>query len=210
MNVCRIVARFMITVILCVSVVSAHAHGGAQSSSSGVRPELCRDVFLETTNKSTDFSGAHARKKAFDYTVALELELAAALQILPKAHAKELKKAFEKLKASRLEVSHLHEWGTLLRSAVEQLPKIRLFIDKSSRLQRKYFVLIYAASLSAVIKFPQVYFKNHSGERDWARYAKILKSVTDFNAETGKFSLYKIKRSIEGRYSMREFIRCRQ
>lgn len=41
------------------------------------------------------------------------------------------------------------------------------------------------------------------------RFLKILKSLSEFDPSNPQFSLYKFKRTIEGEFSLRDFIRCR-
>ena len=52
--------------------------------------------------------------------------------------------------------------------------------------------------------------EGHHSEMDWARINFILKSIAKFDKNRPEFSLYKIKRAIEGRYSLREYILCRR
>ena len=47
-------------------------------------------------------------------------------------------------------------------------------------------------------------------EIDWPRINLILQSIAEFDRNKPEFSLYKIKRAIEGRYSLREYILCRR
>lgn len=44
---------------------------------------------------------------------------------------------------------------------------------------------------------------------DVARHYAILQAIGDFNETKPRFSLYKIKRAIEGRHSLSEYINCK-
>ncbi|NJL25465.1 MAG: hypothetical protein HC902_10020 [Calothrix sp. SM1_5_4] len=73
-----------------------------------------------------------------------------------------------------------------------------------------YFKKIHTAAIAAVTKHHREFTEEeHLNELDIARHMAILRSIADFNPSTPRFSLYKIKRAIEGRHSLREYIECK-
>lgn len=75
---------------------------------------------------------------------------------------------------------------------------------------QKPFEQIRKAVLAALTKHQVVYAGSTSpGSLDIPRHAEILKSIADFDPNRSRYSFYKIKRAIEGRYALNEYITCR-
>ena len=80
---------------------------------------------------------------------------------------------------------------------------------------QKSDALIFRKTIQAILAvftkhIPTVLEEDSIDKIDWPRMNLILKTIADFDNQKPKFSIYKIKRSIEGRYSLREFILCRR
>ena len=69
---------------------------------------------------------------------------------------------------------------------------------------------IRAAIEAALGKHHEIYAHARSVKnKDIGRHMTILRSIAAFDPNLPQFSLYRIKRSIEGRYSLREYIECK-
>lgn len=77
--------------------------------------------------------------------------------------------------------------------------------------ERGYFAKIQQAVEAALGKHHQI-FMNESQWRklDLQRHFAILKAIADFSPSEAHFSLYRIKRAIEGRHSLNDYIHCRE
>ena len=80
---------------------------------------------------------------------------------------------------------------------------------------QKSDALIFRKTIQAILAIftkhiPTILEEDSLAKIDWPRMNLILKTISDFDKQKPKFSIYKIKRSIEGRYSLREFILCRR
>ena len=65
------------------------------------------------------------------------------------------------------------------------------------------------AVLALFSKHIPILIKEDPTLMDWPRINLIAKQIVDFDPKSPQFSLYKIKRAIQGRYSLKEFILCR-
>ena len=107
------------------------------------------------------------------------------------------------LKAEYGPISNFHKLAT------ERLPDINSFIEANlSPTERVYFAKIGQAARAAVGKHHSEALKGEPSKKDLPRHATILKAIAEFNPQNPKFSLYKIKRAIEGRYSLNEYVNC--
>jgi hypothetical protein len=70
---------------------------------------------------------------------------------------------------------------------------------------KSIFATVWA---SLTIHTHEILTASKSKKTDFPRYFKILKSIIEFDENTPIFSLYKIKRAIEGRFSIQEYIDC--
>lgn len=75
--------------------------------------------------------------------------------------------------------------------------------------QEAYFAKILAAARAAIEKHDPILKKDHHGHLDQARHRAILKAIADIDSQRLEFSAYKIKRAIEGKHSLDEYINCR-
>lgn len=93
--------------------------------------------------------------------------------------------------------------------ASARLEEIRQAVQAIPETERTYFLQILKAVDAAVGKHQGVYLNERRiGKLDIPRHLLILKTIADFEASKPRFSLYKIKRAIEGRYSLQEYIDC--
>lgn len=93
--------------------------------------------------------------------------------------------------------------------AADQMPTLRTSLAPISEKERRYFVDIYQAAWSSLIKHLDTYSHGKLKKLDVPRLILILKGISGFQVEKAEFSFYKIKRNIEGRYSFQEFIYCK-
>ncbi|MBK8203986.1 MAG: hypothetical protein IPK68_17295 [Bdellovibrionales bacterium] len=70
---------------------------------------------------------------------------------------------------------------------------------------KRIFATVWA---SLTVHTHEILTASKSKKTDFPRYFKILKSIIEFDENTPVFSLYKIKRAIEGRFSIQEYIDC--
>ena len=87
--------------------------------------------------------------------------------------------------------------------------EIMEFLKQSSPEEALYFSKVTQAIFSIFSKHLPVVLKQDLQQVDWPRINLILQAVANFDSQNPRFSLYKVKRAIEGRYSLREFILCR-
>ena len=109
--------------------------------------------------------------------------------------------------------SHLKAMELHLNSALAKLPEIINFMKEtpqnSSKDMNKYTNLIFQSVLVTFSKHVPAYLDTQFSDKDWGRINLILRLISQFDPSKGHFSLYKIKRAIEGRYSIREYILCK-
>ena len=96
-----------------------------------------------------------------------------------------------------------------LEKVINKVPEIIKFVEQSPVEESAYFRKIGQAVLAVFGKHIPSLLKEKPEQVDWARINLIVKNIADFNPQDPRFSLYKIKRAIEGRYSLKEFILCR-
>ena len=96
-----------------------------------------------------------------------------------------------------------------LEKATKKIPDIIEFSKNTTKDKAPYFQMIAQAALALFSKHIPTALKEDPYLTDWPRINLILKSVAEFDTEKPEFSLYKIKRTIERRYSLKEFIFCR-
>ena len=108
---------------------------------------------------------------------------------------------------SRLELMNSH-----LSGAVKAFPVIVSFVNggRASEYESLDANTIVKLALSTFSQHIMAYLTHPKAERlDWPRMNLILKSISDFKDKPGVFSLYKIKRAIQGKYSLNEYINCK-
>jgi hypothetical protein len=98
-----------------------------------------------------------------------------------------------------------------LKKAVEKLPAVfeayasLETADKKSR----YFKQAYEAIWATLSVHSHEIMDARSKTVDYRRYFQILRTISEFDAGRPKFSFYKVRRAIEGRFSLAEFVRCK-
>lgn len=108
---------------------------------------------------------------------------------------------------SRLELMN-SRWS----SAVEAFPAIVSFVNsgKTNEYESLDTKTIVKLVLSALGHHTMAYLTHPKTEvLDWPRMSFILKSIAEFTNQPSVFSLYKIKRAVEGKYSLNEYINCK-
>lgn len=172
---------------------------------AGPEPGSCSSVFLSDSVESkrlVDFDDVARRLTG-------ELEAALSSKLISADQFREFGRVLGEWKGKPLKLTDMKDWSDTLLKAESRLPQMRSAIERMEAHETAYFVEIYQASLSAVLKHAQIILRDPGHHWDWSRYAQILSSISRFDSENAKFSFFKVKRSVEGRYSIREFIRCR-
>ncbi|MBK7843832.1 MAG: hypothetical protein IPJ71_09070 [Bdellovibrionales bacterium] len=100
--------------------------------------------------------------------------------------------------------------------AIVKVESMRKILFESSGSQRNqiasdqaYLTKIFATVwASLTVHTHEILTASKSKKTDFPRYFKILKTITEFDETAPVFSFYKIKRAIEGRFSIQEYIDC--
>lgn len=74
--------------------------------------------------------------------------------------------------------------------------------------KKHYFKEVYAGVWATLLMHSHEMIDAKKSDNDFGRYFKILKEIQDFNSNNVEFSLYRIRRAIEGKYSLKEFNNC--
>lgn len=95
-------------------------------------------------------------------------------------------------------------------AARDRLPEIEIALADLIKDDQEMGRQLYAAAQAAVGKHHDIYTRARSVQNlDIGRHMEILRNIAEFNLGRPLFSLYKIKRAIEGRYSLKDYIECR-
>ncbi len=97
-----------------------------------------------------------------------------------------------------------------LELALKKLPEIYTSYQgiKEEDRRAKYFKASYEAVWAAVTVHSHEIMDGKS-DLDYARYFKIIRTINEFDSANPKFSFYKIRRAIEGRFNMNDFANCK-
>ncbi len=170
---------------------------------------FCRTAFSrkDTFLAEHDFKNPTAKTLVEGYQIIKGLKWFKRKQI--KEFEKGLKEMVEFLEHPHSDTRQLQGLSIPLEVLARKSHEIIKFTKQSPQADAIYFRQITQAVLALFGKhFPSV-LKNHSYQVDWPRINLIVKNIADFDIHNPRFSLYKIKRAIEGRYSLKEFILCR-
>ncbi len=98
----------------------------------------------------------------------------------------------------------------LMTSIAGKLPLIKQAYENLKVKDRKtdYFKSAYQAMWATLTVHAHEVLEMRSKDKDFPRFFKILKTIDEFNPKQPEFSFYKIKRAIEGRFSLKEYINC--
>lgn len=98
-----------------------------------------------------------------------------------------------------------------LEKAVRKLPMIRESFKAIESEDRKagYFKEAFEAVWATLSVHSHELVDARTRDKDYSRYFLILKSISDFDPEKPKFSFYKVRRAVEGRFSLKEFNNCK-
>jgi hypothetical protein len=151
------------------------------------------------------FSAAHAHEPipiGKDCAVALESRLPVNWNEAWLKDQSELKKLWGEQDSHPL----WHEWAR----AENRMKAIEAALKTMTTTERSYFQPIEAAARAALTKHQLVFVKERDLRHlDLPRHLAILRAIAAFHPSEARFSLYKIKRAVEGRYSVREYVDCR-
>lgn len=94
--------------------------------------------------------------------------------------------------------------------AVKRMPEvIRAWEQLKPNVAKKhYFKEIYAAIWATLLMHSHEMVDAQKNDKDFGRYLKILREIQSFSSDNAAFSFYRVRRAIEGRYSLKEFVNC--
>ncbi|HMN66985.1 MAG TPA: hypothetical protein PKC28_00450 [Bdellovibrionales bacterium] len=99
-------------------------------------------------------------------------------------------------------------WPDWMR-AMEKSAGLREATARITGPEQKYFNRIGAGVVAALGKMQLEYVKeNHLDELNVPRHREILRMIAEFDSTKPKWSLYRIKRAIEGSYDLAEYSDC--
>lgn len=154
-----------------------------------------------------DFKNPSAKALVEGYQIIKDLKWLKRKQI--REFEKGLKDMVEFLERPHSDTRQLQELSVPLEVLISKSFEIIEITTQSPLKDAIYFRQITQAVLVLFSKhFPSA-LKNHPHQVDWPRINLIVKNIAEFDTQNPRFSLYKIKRAIEGRYSLKEFISCR-
>lgn len=98
-----------------------------------------------------------------------------------------------------------------LEKAVAKLPEIQLAFQSLEQADRKakYFKQAYEVIWATLSVHSHEIMDAKTKTMDYRRFFTILRAIEDFDSEKAEFSFYKIRRAVEGRFSVSEFVRCK-
>lgn len=177
---------FRIWILALITVFTAPLDAHASRGSA----KTCRDIFgyVQLNKETADLLGR------------LSVELNEAVSVLSPKELTDFQSARLALQKLILADPQATLKYGQLGLAAEQLPVIREAALQSPAAEKVYFTSIYKAALAAVLKHAQ---------NQVTRQDRIFDLIRGFDASEPKFSFYKIKREIEARYSLQDFIDCR-
>ena len=97
-------------------------------------------------------------------------------------------------------------------SAVEAFPLILSFINQGGTAQYKALgeKSLIQLLLSALSRHTLAYLRHPQAEKlDWPRINLILNHISEFKEKPNVWTLYKIKRAVLQKYSLKEYINCK-
>lgn len=104
----------------------------------------------------------------------------------------------------------LHPLWSQWVAASARMTAMNSAVTAMSKTDQSYFAPIVKAAVAAMTKHQLDFVsEHHLKSLDVPRHLAILRAIGEFSPAEPRFSLYKIKRAIEGRYSLREYTGCR-
>ena len=178
----------------------------------------CKKAFTDQSFvfNSAEFKNPLSKVLIKEHQQARDLKFLQSLKVLRK---KKQNKIFDKGLREMLkflERSSTHREAEVLRrldvsmeDAINNVSKIMEFVESLPEGEALYYRKIAQAVLAVFSKHVPIMLQHPPSALDVPRMSLILKDIANFDPQRPRYSLYKIKRSIEGRYSMREFILCK-
>ena len=198
---------FLVSFFICVYP----AFGG------GVRT-ACKKAFMDQSFvfNSAEFKNPLSKVLIKGHQQARDLKFLQSLKILRKRKQNKMfdKGLREMLKflersSTRKEAEVLSRLDVSMEDAINNVSKIMEFVESLPEGEALYYRRIAQAVLAVFSKHVPIMLRHPPSALDIPRMRLILKDIAEFDPQRPRYSLYKIKRSIEGRYSMREFILCK-
>ena len=202
----RELGYYFLRLVLCFSIICTYRSGAGVGS-------LCSRIFFD--KKVSVFAGLECNDSRG--TVLIEAHRTAE-QLQMFARKKEIQEfekglrevaGFLERSPTPKEQAVLDRLDVSLKTSMNKIPEIMEFITEASPTEARYFGQIAQATLAVFSKHIPTILREDVNQTDWPRINHILRNVAAFNKQRPEFSLYKIKRAIEGRYSLKEFILCR-
>lgn len=185
---------------------------------SGGIVSLCLSAFSHQSFvfRSSDFHNPLSKVLIGGREKAQDLNFLKGLKVLRKKKQrrmfdKGLKEMLDFLERSstQKEAEILKRLDVSMEDAINNVSKIMEFVESLPEGEAVYYRKTAQAVLAVFSKHLPILLRQSPNSSDIPRMRLILKTIAEFDPSRPKFSLYKIKRSIEGRYSMREFILCK-
>lgn len=178
----------ILSLLFLVLLFSIRAYGTCDDFLEGPQASSLSEIIDQWEEQKLNFS----RRQVKVWSEALEHLVEDLKEIGSKSSAKDqlIKTEFEK---ATLKLSEIHE---SYRSLQEK--------DKKAGYFKEAFSLVWAAL--SVHSHELVEAK--SKDKDYSRYFKVLKTISEFDSARPEFSFYKIRRAVEGRFSLKEFVNC--
>ena len=95
--------------------------------------------------------------------------------------------------------------------ALKKIPEIQDFVKELDPKSMDYEMnqSIFSAILLTFSKHLPEYLKGDSSNKDFGKINKMLDLISSFDVKNGEFFLYKIKRTIEEKNSLRDWLLCK-
>ena len=179
---------------------------------------VCRMAFVDQSFvfSSAEFKNPLSKVLIKGHQQARDLKFLQSLKVLRKRKQNKMfdKGLREMLKflersSTRREAEVLSRLDISMEDAINNVSKIIEFVESLPEGEALYYRKIAQAVLAVFSKYVPIMLQHSPSALDIPRMSLILKDIANFDPQRPRYSLYRIKRSIEGRYSMREFILCK-
>lgn len=183
----------------------------------GVRT-ACKNAFMDQSFvfDTAEFKNPLSKVLIQGHQQARDLKFLQSLKVLRKKKQnkmfdrglREMLKFLERSPKNK-EAEVLRRLDVSMEDAINNVSKIMEFVESLPEGEALYYRKTAQAVLAVFSKYVPIMLQQPPSALDIPRMSLILKDIANFDPQRPRYSLYKIKRSIEGRYSMREFVLCK-
>lgn len=221
----RLFARFMVVASVLALGSLARAHGGHFTKSFG---QTCSHLLKSETKRNTSENPFKVEvlppegKTREEYLTGFDEAIAKLEKLSFQGGTPWLEERFSQRRKSVVDHFKTPGFAKLLllkpqlRSvfeswsrALDRVSEIESSYAGLNEVERKAFRVVYDAIRSALTSHALSWATVSVRTLDLPRAKKILDEIADFDPSRSKYSLYRIERAIEGRYSIREYAECR-